>query len=75
LSPGGRKRQEAKGNYTMKGFMVCTPKKILFTPPYQGWDWQGVWYCGKRRRDTHTEFGRKASKKDSTRENLAFIRG
>jgi len=56
--------------------MICTPSKILFTSPNQeGWDWLGVWYRGRGRRDMHTGFGSKASKKETTRKNLAFIGG
>jgi hypothetical protein len=60
----------------MKGFVICAPNKILFTPPNQEtWDWQGVWYRERGRRDTHTEFGSRSSKTETTRKNLAFIGG
>jgi len=76
LSPRGRKQQEVEGNCTKRGFMICTPSKILFTSPNQErWDWLGVWYRGRGRRDMHTGVGSKASKKETTRKNLEFMGG
>jgi hypothetical protein len=74
--PEREKTTRVRRNCTMRGFMICTPSKILFTSPNQeGWDWLGVWYCERGRRDMHTGFGSKSSKKDTTGKNLAFIGG